>query len=615
MPFYSRTLRYIFKEYRWVLVLTVLIFALSGLAAISAWPVALLIDYITTSHESGTLAGFQLPSSAMASVSLIIAAFFVIKLLQDALSLCRSMVGLRIKYSVSKCVRRDLFSHMQRLGSVFFKTHAQGDAIFRLTNDTYGPYCVFDTILTSVQAVVSLSLIVSVMFYKNVPLTLFAISLAPILALANWHFGKRIKARTIESRQMDADLLSTLQRALSFLKITQLFSRHEREERVFDQAQAGSIDSALRLNWQENLYPFAVQTLFGLGQAAILAVGTYLVLKKNAGGSSAVTCGDLVLFIAYFNQISEPLSLVFGFSARVKGSVAASERVYSILDQIPTVTECAGATALPLEPRDLLLENVWFSYPGNKSPTLCGLHAEIRAGELVAFVGQSGTGKSTLLELISRFHDPIAGRIVLGDIDLRRVTLASVRQHIAVVSQDYAVMPGTVFDNICYGNPDATRAEVLHAAQRAGVDSFIPSLANGYETQIAEGGQNLSAGQRQRIAIARALLTKASILILDEPTSALDPPHEQMFMRLLQELKGTLTVILVTHRLDTVAACDQIFVMRHGRIFEQGSHLELLEQRGLYAEMQSAAAALSTVESPMTMELDSGASAVQHFQT
>lgn len=585
MHFYRRTLSYVLQEFRWILVLVVLITLGVGLSTIAAWPLPLLIDCLTGKTLTG-LVRYLCRDNRAAGIAFIVAAFFVIKLLQDGLSLCGTMVGLRVKYSTTKRVRRDLFSHIQHLGSVYFKTHAQGDAIFRLTNDTYGPYGVFDTVLMSLQASAKLICYVAVMLTRNVPLTLFVISLAPFLAVANWYFGRRIKRRTDESRQVDADMITIFQRSLAALKITQLFSRRSHEEERFEDAQSLSVGAALRLNWQENLYPFVVQTLFGLGQVSILAVGAYLVLSPGSNPNThTISGGDLLLFIAYFNQIQEPLSLVFGFGARVKGSIAATERVYAILDQFPVVVESSQTRQLPAKPRNLTLDKVWFTYEKGESATLCGLSAEIPAGTMVAFVGVSGAGKSTLLELLSRLHDPSSGRILLDGADLRHLSFASLRQHIAVVSQDYAVMPGTIWENIRYGRPQASDAEVLAAASQAGVDLLVQSLPQGYETQIAEAGQNLSAGQRQRIVIARALLTQAPILVLDEPTSALDPQQETMLMHMLHSLKGNRTIILVTHRMDTVAESDQIYVLRHGRIFEHGTHRQLLELHGVYFEM------------------------------
>jgi subfamily B ATP-binding cassette protein MsbA len=237
-----------------------------------------------------------------------------------------------------------------------------------------------------------------------------------------------------------------------------------------------------------------------------------------------------------------------------------------------------------LRPRTLSLDEVGFGYQDGQE-VLRGVSAEIRSGQMVAFVGPSGTGKSTLLSLMLRFYDPTQGALRLDGFDYRGVRTADLRRHMALVGQDSIMLPASVAENIGYGRAEAERDEIARAAEMAGAASFIEDLPNGYDTILAEGGQNLSGGQRQRIAIARALLTDAPFLILDEPTSALDPEHEQRLVETLHRLKGERTIVLVTHRLESVRICDQIYVMTAGTIVEHGTHQELLARDGSYARM------------------------------
>jgi subfamily B ATP-binding cassette protein MsbA len=204
---------------------------------------------------------------------------------------------------------------------------------------------------------------------------------------------------------------------------------------------------------------------------------------------------------------------------------------------------------------------------------------------MAAFVGSSGVGKSTLLNLLPRFYDPTSGAVKLDEFDARKIKIADLRKHIALVLQDSVILPTTVAENIAYGQPSATLAQIKHAAELAGAASFIEAMPQKYQTQISEAGSNLSGGQKQRLSIARALLTEAPIIVLDEPTSALDPQHEQMIVQTLRGLKRQRTIIIVSHRLSTVADCDQIFVMDQGRIVEQGTHQALIERHGLYFDM------------------------------
>jgi ATP-binding cassette, subfamily B, bacterial len=272
----------------------------------------------------------------------------------------------------------------------------------------------------------------------------------------------------------------------------------------------------------------------------------------------------------------------------VQFHVAASRRVFAVLDAPLSIVETSNAKSLPLVPRTLTLDRVGFGYRQGQR-ILQDISAQIQPGEMVAFVGPSGTGKSTLLSLMMRFYDPVEGALRLDGIDFRDTRVADLRRHMALVGQDSVMLPMSVAENIGYGRPDATRAQLAKAAQMAGAAEFIAGLGEGYDTLVTEGGQNLSGGQRQRIAIARALVTEAPFLILDEPTSALDPHHEQRLVRTLRGLKGGRTIVLATHRLASVVECDRIFVLGAGRIVECGAHEQLLRQGGSYARMWHAA--------------------------
>jgi ABC-type multidrug transport system fused ATPase/permease subunit len=271
-------------------------------------------------------------------------------------------------------------------------------------------------------------------------------------------------------------------------------------------------------------------------------------------------------------------------TAAIQSGAAGAQRVFEVLDRDPVIQDLPGAKPLARKSRELRLDNVTFGYD-KSHPVLKHVSATIPAGEMVAFVGPSGVGKSTLLNLLPRFYDPGEGAVRLDGINLREAKLRDVRQHVALVLQDSVILPTTIAENIAYGRPGATDHEIREAARLARCAEFIEHLPKGYDTIVAEGGANLSGGQRQRISIARALLTRAPIIILDEPTSALDPHHEQLVTESLESLKGMRTLIIVSHRLSTVRKCDQIFVMSAGRVVEHGTHAELVEHRGLYYDM------------------------------
>src|SRR5215208_932567 len=358
--------------------------------------------------------------------------------------------------------------------------------------------------------------------------------------------------------------------------LAQAFRREPHEFSLFSAAVVRSVRGLLRLNWQEQLYPLARDSILAVAGAIILGYGGYLVYRDQflAPVAGGMTVGTLIIFMDYIRKLWDPLKWLTEFVAKVRVFEAAARRVFRVLDTAPSVTDAPDAKHLPLRSRTLSLDEVGFGYQDGQE-VLRGVSTEIRPGQMVAFVGPSGTGKSTLLSLMLRFYDPTQGALRLDGLDYRAVRITDLRRHMALVGQDSIMLPASVAENIAYGRAEAERDEIAQAAEMAGAASFIDDLPNGYDSILAEGGQNLSGGQRQRIAIARALLTEAQFLILDEPTSALDPHHEQLLVETLRSLKGGRTIVLVTHRLESVVGCDQIFVMDAGWIVERGAHHEL----------------------------------------
>jgi subfamily B ATP-binding cassette protein MsbA len=560
---------------------------------LSVWPMAILVDSVLAAQAKTDWAHRlflgPLPASRLGQIVGLAVAGLLLKLGQEILSMAQSVVSNHINYNGLSRVRGDLFRKLQSLGISYHREAPQGDAIYRLSSDAFGCQAVLNTAVSAAVATLTLTVIASLLMTRNVRLTLLALSIAPPLAVLNILFGRRLKARSLDCREQDARFTSVVQRSIACVALVQAFGRESDEFGRFQDCSHGTIRAWWRLNRQQMAYNLLVGTVFGVGGAAVFGYGGYLVYRDRfiTGAANALSLGDLVVFTSYLGMLWQPLCTLTGFAANAQGGAAGAQRVFEVLDRPETISDSPAAQSIEPRPRTLELNNVGFRYSSD-APVLCDLNLRITPGQMVAFVGPSGVGKSTLLNLLPRFYDPSCGSVCLDGIDLRQVRLADARRHVALVLQENLMLAATIAENIAYGRPRATDAQVREAATLAGAAAFIEGLPGRYDTLLSEGGANLSGGQRQRLAIARALLTEAPMLVLDEPTSAQDPGHEQQIVHTLRRLKDLRTIVLVSHRLSTVIDCDQIFVMEAGKIAERGTHAQLMSLRGRYWAMANA---------------------------
>src|SRR5215213_6468103 len=575
MPVYRRAISYFTPDWPWIALLVGLIGISVGVGLLEAWPFAVLVDSVLTKEPKGDwihgLFLSVLPESRIGQIIGLVLIGLGLQGIGYTVWMARMMINYHLNYRGTTRVRYDLFSKLQQLGLTYHRSRPQRDAIYRLTTDAFGPWGIMDTVIGTAVAAVTLTVMTIILLSREVSLTLAAFTVAPFMIWSNWRFGLRIHERALASKQIDADLTSFIQQAMTRVPLAQTYQREPYEFRRFRGAVGRSVRALLRLNLQEQLYPLVRDSILAVGGAIILGYGGYLVYRDQilSPVEGGMTVGLLLVFMDYIRKLWEPLKWLTEFVVKVRTHEAAARRVFRILDTPETITEDPRAEDLPVSSRTLVLDHVGFAYRPDY-PILRDLCATIRPGEMVAFVGPSGTGKSTLLALMLRLYDPTAGALRLDGIDLRAARLADTRAHMALVAQDSLMLPASIAANIAYGRPGTSRYEIERAADLAGAAAFVAGLPEGYETILAEGGQNLSGGQRQRLAIARALVTRAPFLILDEPTSALDPHHEQLLVETLNALKGGRTIVLVTHRLESVAACDQVFMMDAGRIIERG---------------------------------------------
>jgi ATP-binding cassette, subfamily B, bacterial len=588
--FYARAIGY-FRDC-WGQIVAQLLLMILGvlLAVLQAFPIAIMVDSIF--HKQNVnfweyrLFFHFAPASVPKQIVALAVITLIMRLAQEVLSMVQTLLGIRIGYHGLMKVRFDLFRKLQELSLAYHKAQPQGDAIYRLSYDA----CGFQTIVTvGVQTVlVSLATLIVmlwIMLVMNWQLTLIALSVVPALVLTTRYYGKVFRDRTLAAKQAESQLTTAIQRSVASIELVQAFGREADEYARFQNTVNESVHWWLKLHWQEVVYWLLIGSIFGVGGALMFGYGGLMAWRDTfvTHNPNGLTPGALLIFLNYLGQLYQPLNKLSSSGASIQGGVAGAQRVFEVLDREAAIADAPDAISLPLQPRTLELDYVSFQYrPGER--VLQDVCVKIPPGQMAAFVGSSGVGKTTLLNLLPRFYDPTGGAIRLDGHDVRTIKLADLRRHVALVLQDSVVLPTSVAENIAYGRPSASLPEIRQAAELAGAD-FIDQLPDKFQTQINEGGGNLSGGQRQRIGIARALLTDSPILVLDEPTSALDADHEGAIVRALRSLKGKRTIILVSHRLSTVADSDQIFVMDQGRIVQRGTHQELLTQRGPYANM------------------------------
>ncbi|WP_437578769.1 ABC transporter ATP-binding protein [Sorangium sp. So ce887] len=589
LRFFLRVGAYFKGEWARLGALSLLVCVSIAISLLQVWPVAVIVDLISSgSRNEGFIHRLllaPLPDSLLGRVLGLAAMTLVLRVAQECVGMGRTLLNFRIGYGGLTRVRCDVYRKLQALHIGYHRAQPQGDALYRLNQDAAGFHGILNVAVAVLGSALTLAVMICIMASRSLTLTLIALAVVPPLLLTNARFGRALRTKCTEAKEVESQLTTSVQRSMASIGLVQAFGREADEEARFDATLRNSVKAWLRLHQDELRHTLAVGSILGLGIALVLGYGGSLVVEARTGaGESSMTLGALTAFLGYLGMLYDPLCKLTGAGAAVQGGVAGAQRVFEVLDRDQAVIDHHDAAALPPEPRVLSLDAVGFEYrPGH--PVLRGVDATIRPGEMVAFVGSVGAGKTTLLSLLPRFHNPTHGALRLDGIDTRAVRVADLRRHISLVLQDSILLPTTIAENIAYGRPSATDTEIRKAAEMAGAAGLIEALPDGYGTQIADGGLNLSAGQRQRIAIARALLTDAPILVIDEPTDGLDAEHERTIGESLRALKGQRTIVLMSHRLSTIVDCDQIFVMERGRIVEHGAHEELLRRGGVYTKM------------------------------
>ena len=572
MSIYRRVLRY-YQPFWGKTILGLLLSLVGiGLNLLKPWPFKIIVDDFLrpTPDAQGDWRTW---------VRLLCLALVVIQVAWGIMNWITNYLFVKIGLQALLKLRTDLYSHLQRLSLKFHDARRSADSSFRVAYDSQSIQTIYNKGFTNIFAsVIALIGTFIVMLRLDWVLTLLSLAIVPLIVGAIYFFARRIRSESTSIQEQESAVLAQAQEGLSSIRMVHAFGREDFEVRQFHQQAQQSLQANLRLTLTNVNSALVISTLMVFGTAAMYYVGTLHVL------AGTLSLGSLLVFSAYLLMLYQPLESLTYTAWAMEGATAGAKRCFEVLDRQDDVRDSPNAVDISSAKGAIEFCSVNFGYAESRV-VLRDINLSIAPNQIVGLVGGTGAGKSTLLSLVPRFYDPTTGSVTLDRRNVREITKKSLRAQIAIVLQDTLLFSTTVRENIAYGRPDATEEEIIEAARRAQADEFIRQMPQGYDSLVGERGGHLSVGQRQRIGIARAFLKNAPILLLDEPSSALDPATEAAIMETIKELMRGRTTLIATHRLATIHNLDQIIVLDHGRIIEQGRGPELLTRGGVYAKL------------------------------
>jgi ATP-binding cassette subfamily B protein/subfamily B ATP-binding cassette protein MsbA len=587
MSIYRRVFGYFRPFWRPSLAATLLTLALIPFNILKPWPLAWIVAKVLPAAgkpgvpveiAGNSFAGWSVPQV----VGLLCAMMVLLHLAAGWLNFAAVMIYLRVGLQGLLKLRTEIYAYLHSLPLKFHDQRRSADSTFRVAYDSQSIQTFYAKATFIFQTTLTLGSTFAAMWWLDWQLTLLSLLVVPLMIAVFRMFARRIREESTAIAERESAVLTQAQEGLSSVRMVQAFGREEDEVRLFRTSARRSLEANIRLQNTSMRSALIVSTLLAISTAAMYWVGSHHVI------AGTLKLEGLIAIATYLVTLYAPLDALTQVGWDLERAAANAQRCFEVLDHADDVADAPGARPIERARGEIAFENVSFGYTPERL-ILRDVNLRIAPGQTVAFVGGTGAGKSTLLSLAPRFYDPVAGRVLLDGRDLRSLTKKSLRSQISIVLQDTLLFSTTIRENIAYGRPDATEAEIIEAAKRAQAHEFISAMPDGYRSQVGERGGHLSVGQRQRIGIARAFLKDAPILLLDEPTSALDPTTESAIMQTIDELMRGRTTLIITHRIATVHHLEKIVVLANGSVAEQGRGPELVERGGVYAGLYRSA--------------------------
>ena len=554
----------------------------AGTDLLEPWPLKIVFDYVFgTKHMPAWMSGFlgaTFGTGKVATLHFAVLAVIIIALVGALSSYFEKYLTTSVGQWVMHDLRRILYHHIQRLSLAYHDQRPTGDLISTVTADIDSIQdFISQALLGIVVNVLTLIGMLAVMFYLNWRFTLIALSITPFLFVVVYTYTRRIKQASRALRKKEGEVVSVVSEVLSSMRVVKAFAREDYEEERLARQSLENVEMALKARGLKAKLAPVVQVIVAVGTCLVLWYGVNLVLRGE------MTSGSLLVFLLYLGKMYKPMRDLSKMTDTMSKAAVGYERIHAVIETEDEVRDLPGAKKARNFRGEIEFDHVHFAYQ-NGYGTLNDINFRVEPGQMVALVGPTGAGKTTIVSLIGRFYDPQKGVVKIDGSDVRNYKLKSLRRQMSFVLQDTLLFRAPVWQNIAYGRPEASRQEILKAAELANADEFIRKMPQQYDTMVGEKGMTLSGGQRQRIAIARAIIRNAPILILDEPTSGLDAASEELVFEALSRLMSDRTTIVIAHRLATVRRADIIFVIDKGTIVERGPHEQLLSSGGLYSQ-------------------------------